>query len=130
MMPPVSGAARGGPYGHPFPDRAMRVTAIFILTVVLSGCISGFSCPETPFVFAQRPSDYYGPGQFFSRCPGDGEPIRCYHYHRHWICERGDTLYWDRNLESAARSACGCPPLPGTRPAAPAQSGNPDRRVF
>ncbi|MEW5724187.1 MAG: hypothetical protein AB1896_13845 [Thermodesulfobacteriota bacterium] len=58
-------------------------------------------------------------------CPEDGAPIRCHKYHWHWVCRKGDTLYWDRRLDTAARAACGCPPLPGVAPATPAVSGPP-----
>jgi hypothetical protein len=113
-----------------------RDTAAMLLLLCIAvawgatSCSSGPSCPDRLFVFRHEPSDYYGAGQFFATCPSDGEAIRCYHYHRHWICEKADTLFWDRNLESAARSACGCPPLPETLPASPAVSENPEQRVF
>ena len=51
-------------------------------------------------------------------CP-DGAPIRCYHYHWDWICEKGERLYWDRRLEAAAHAACGCPMPEGVAPASP-----------
>ncbi|MBW2430586.1 MAG: hypothetical protein JRF56_16620 [Deltaproteobacteria bacterium] len=63
-------------------------------------------------------------------CPAEGVRIRCYRYHRHWICEKGDTLYWDRNLESAARTACGCDLPSDTAPASPATSGKPQNDIF
>jgi hypothetical protein len=107
---------------------------LFLLCLAIvwgaAACTFSPACPETPFVFRHEPSDYYGAGQFFAVCPAAGGTIRCYHYHRHWVCEKEGTLFWDRNLETAARSACGCPPLPETLPATPAVSGNPDQRVF
>jgi hypothetical protein len=63
-------------------------------------------------------------------CPGDGVRIRCYHYHRHWVCEKGKTLYWDRRLDSAARTACGCNLPPDTMPASPATSGKPGTEII
>lgn len=80
--------------------------------------------------FEHKPSEYYGPGDYFMTCPDDGVRIRCYHYHRHWICERGDILYWDRRLESAARTACGCDLPSDTSPASPAISGKPNKEIF
>ena len=77
--------------------------------------------------FEHKPSDYYGSGQYFMNCPEEGIRIRCYHYHRHWVCEKGDTLFWDRRLESAARTACGCD-LPSDT--APATSGKPQNDIF
>ena len=74
-------------------------------------------------VFEHKPSEYYGPGEYFMTCPADGIRIRCYHYHRHWVCEKSDTLYWDRRLETAARTACGCQLPPDIAPASPATSG-------
>lgn len=56
------------------------------------------------------------------QCPGDGEAIRCHKYHWHWVCRKGDVLYWDRRLDTAARTACGCPPAAGAAPATPAVS--------
>jgi hypothetical protein len=56
--------------------------------------------------------------------------IRCYHYHRHWVCEKGEWLYWDRNLDSAARVACGCALPTGTAPSAPAVTKQPAERVY
>jgi hypothetical protein len=58
------------------------------------------------------------------RCP-DGAAIRCHKYHWHWVCARGDVLYWDRRITSAARAACGCPPPAGAAPASPHVSGRP-----
>ena len=72
--------------------------------------------------FEHTPSEYYGPGEYFTSCP-EGEMVRCYHYHRHWVCEKDDILYWDRRLESAARLACNCKLPPDTAPASPAVSG-------
>lgn len=108
----------------------LRVLLGLALAWGAAACTSGPACPETPFAFRHEPSDYYGAGQFFADCPAGGAGVRCYHYHRHWICEKEGSLFWDRNLETAARSACGCPPLPETLPAAPAVSGNPAQRVF
>lgn len=80
--------------------------------------------------FEHKPSEYYGPGDYLMNCPDDGFRIRCYHYHRHWICERGDILHWDRRLESAARAACGCNLPSDTVPASPAISGRPKNEIF
>ena len=111
-------------------SKSILVLLCLAMALGTAACTTSGACPQTPFVFRHAPSDYYGAGQFFADCPKDGAPIRCYHYHRHWICEKAGTLFWDRNLETAARSACGCPPLPETLPASPAVSDNPDQRVY
>jgi hypothetical protein len=80
--------------------------------------------------FKHVPSDYYGFGDYFMSCPDDAISIRCYHYHRHWVCEKGDILFWDRRLESAARMACGCDLPPDTAPASPATSGKPAKKII
>ena len=80
--------------------------------------------------FEHRPSTYYGSGEYFMTCPGEDIRIRCYHYHRHWVCEKGTTLYWDRRLVSAARTACGCELPNDTAPASPATSGKPRTNIF
>jgi hypothetical protein len=59
------------------------------------------------------------------RCPGNETAIRCHKYHWHWVCQRGDTLYWDRRMEAAAHAACGCPMPEGVAPSSPAVSGKP-----
>lgn len=80
--------------------------------------------------FEHVPSNYYGLGEYFMTCPNDGVRIRCYHYHRHWVCEKGENLYWDMRLDSAARTACGCSLPADTVPASPAISGKPKKRIF
>jgi len=93
-------------------------------------CHSGLAADCKKIEFEHKPSDYYGPGEYFLTCPDSGLRIRCYHYHRHWVCEKGETLYWDRCLESAARTACNCPLPEDTRPASPAISGKPKEGIF
>jgi hypothetical protein len=129
-LPASADATRLGRFISPNFGRALKGLMTLATLGALAACTAVRPCTETPFAFTHQPSNYHGAGQYFSVCPTDGEPIRCYHYHRHWICAKEDTLFWDRNLETAARSACGCPPLPGTRPASPAISENPDQRVF
>lgn len=80
-------------------------------------------------VFDYKPPTYYGYGEYFAECP-DGSRIRCYHYHWDWICEKGETLYWDRRLEAAAAAACGCPMPEGVAPASPFTSGRPRPDIF
>ena len=80
--------------------------------------------------FEHKPSTYYGSGEYFMTCPAEDVRIRCYHYHRHWVCEKGTTLYWDRRLDTAARTACGCELPPDTAPASPATSGKPRANIF
>ncbi len=87
-------------------------------------------CDRTPIPFSHQPSDYYGSGEYTTVCPKTDIPIRCYHYHRHWICEKQDMLYWDRNLESAARLACQCPLPPGMAPSSPAIVRKPENRFY
>jgi hypothetical protein len=103
--------------------------SILVATVFLNSPSLGWEC-DGGVQFTHKPSDYYGSGEYFSSCPRETTQIRCYHYHRHWVCQKGDTLYWDRNLDSAARAACGCPLQPGTVPASPAVSKNPENRIF
>jgi hypothetical protein len=98
---------------------------LFLLAIAGASAAADWECRDTAVSFTHKPSDYYGPGEYFASCPESGAPIRCYHYNRHWVCEKGETYYWDRNLESAARTACGCPLPPGTAPAAPAVSHKP-----
>ena len=98
------------------------------LVAILCGAGPAEDCRE--IVFEHKPSDYYGPGEYFWTCPGDSARIRCYHYHRHWVCEKGDTLYWDRRLDSAARTACGCDLPSDIAPASPATSGKPGGKIF
>jgi hypothetical protein len=104
--------------------------SILAATVFLNSLSFGWECDDGGVEFTHKPSDYYGPGEYFSSCPRETAQIRCYHYHRHWICQKGDTLYWDRNLDSAARAACNCPLPPGTAPSSPAVSKNPEKRIF
>ena len=85
---------------------------------------NAWQCDDARVSFEHHPSDYYGDGEYLSQCPDDETPIRCYHYHRHWICEKGDQYYWDRNLESAARAACGC-----TLPDGVAHRHRPSRKI-
>jgi hypothetical protein len=64
-------------------------------------------------------------GDYYSICSDDNIQIHCYHYRWHWVCEKADLLYWDRRLESAALSACGCPLPDDIAPATPAISIRP-----
>jgi hypothetical protein len=100
----------------------------FLLICSFNNFILAGDCEHLQF--EHKPSDYYGPGDYLMTCPDDGVRIRCYHYHRHWICERGDILHWDRRLESAARAACDCDLPPDTAPASPAISGKPKKEIF
>jgi hypothetical protein len=120
-----------------FAFSAMGKAAVWLQTTLCAGLVLfsvalafGWECSDPAVTFRHEPSDYYGSGQFFSQCPADLQPIRCYHYHRHWVCEKQDTLYWDRNLQSAARAACRCPLPQQTRPAAPAVTQKPAKRIF
>jgi hypothetical protein len=105
---------------------------IFMLVQPVAGVWAGaeWTCEDAAVSFTHKPSDYYGSGEYFAVCPENGSPIRCYHYHRHWICEKGKIYYWDRNLESAARTACGCPLPTGVAPSSPAISTNPAHRII
>jgi hypothetical protein len=100
--------------------------------VLLCGAFAGIGRAEDcgKIVFEHIPSDYYGPGDYFMTCSADGIRIRCYHYHRHWVCEKGTTLYWDRRLDTAARTACGCSLPADVVPASPATSGKPGGEIF
>jgi hypothetical protein len=101
------------------------------LILLICGCSNSIPAADCRNItFEHQPSDFYGPGDYFLTCPNEQVRIRCYHYHRHWVCEKDDLLYWDRRLESAARSACDCPLPPDTVPATPATSGHPKRDIF
>jgi len=105
---------------------------IFITFLILLTCGGGNPIPRADcrsITFEHKPSDFYGPGEYFTTCPDDIR-IRCYRYHRHWVCEKGDILYWDRRLKSAARTACDCPLPQDTVPASPASSRRPKEDIF
>ena len=101
---------------------------ILVLFLLFTSSGAAWECEDVAIPFTHVPSDYYGPGEYFAECPKTGIRIRCYHYHRHWICEKEEIYYWDHNLESAARTACDCPLPPGTAPSAPAVSTKPATR--
>ena len=103
--------------------------ALAALWLMIAGQALAWDCQNEEIPFTHEPSDYYGSGIYYTGCPGDGADIECYHYHRHWVCDKGDWLYWDRNLDSAARAACGCPMRPGVVPSAPAVSKKPAKRI-
>lgn len=97
--------------------------------ILLIACTAdAWQCNDEEVAFQHRPSSYYGSGEYLARCPGQSIQIRCYHYHRHWVCEQTDLFFWDRNLDSAARTACGCPLPDGVAPSSPAVSREPDAR--
>jgi hypothetical protein len=96
--------------------------------LLFSSAAHAWECDIDRVPFTHRPSDYYGSGEYFATCPQSEASIRCYHYHRHWICQKNEAFYWDRNLESAARTACGCPLPQGVAPASPAISKKPATR--
>jgi hypothetical protein len=102
------------------------------MQLLLIGCYApnGLARDCGVVVFEYKPSDYYGPGEYFTTCPAEKIRIRCYHYHRHWVCEKGETLYWDRRLESAARTACGCSLPSNSAPSSPATSGKASGKIF
>ena len=105
---------------------------LVIILLLLLGSFCSFALAEDcrDLSFEHKPSEYYGSGEYFMICPGDGIRIRCYHYHRHWVCEKGKTLYWDRRLDSAARTACGCSLPADKAPASPATSSKPGTSIF
>jgi len=112
----------------------LPIVFLYLLFLLMSGlplaeCFA-WECNDEKIIFNHVPSQYYGSGQYFSDCPDKNECIRCYQYHRHWICEKNETYYWDRNLESAARAACGCTFPDGVKPSAPAVSKKPKTRFF
>jgi hypothetical protein len=109
-----------------------RFHCFLFFHLLLIGSLSAIALAEDcgEIVFEHQPSDYYGSGEYFMTCPAEGIRIRCYHYHRHWVCEKGDTLYWDRRLETAARTACGCSLPFDMAPASPATSGKPSGKIF
>lgn len=98
--------------------------------MICVACCHAWECADDAVPFTHKPSDYYGSGEYFATCPETGVQIRCYHYHRHWVCEKSETYYWDRNLESAARTACDCPLPDGVAPASPAVSTKPAKRFY
>lgn len=104
---------------------------ILILTMTL-----GFISPPQAragdcqnLVLETREPAYHIYPNHYGVCP-DGVDIRCYHYHWDWICEKGDKLYWDRNLQAAALAACGCPMTPGLAQASPFVSEKPREDIF
>ncbi len=97
-----------------------------LLICVASG--HAWECDLVAVPFTHKPSDYYGSGEYFATCPETDVQIRCYHYHRHWVCEKADVYFWDRNLASAARTACDCALPEGVAPASPAVSTTPETR--
>jgi hypothetical protein len=101
-----------------------------VLALITSLCSPDAAHDCRDLHFEHIPSKYYGSGQYFMNCPDEGIRIRCYHYHRHWVCEKGQTLYWDRRLDSAARTACGCSLPNDTVPASPAISGRHGTEIF
>ena len=110
-----------------------RWPCLSFLAVLLGGLLftspgGAWECEDARIDFTHRPSDYYGSGEYFATCPQGGTQIRCYHYHRHWVCQKNEAFYWDRNLESAARTACECPLPEGVAPASPAISQEPQSR--
>ncbi len=112
--------------------RQILILASSLLVPLLIGAASGhaWECSDEAVPFTHEPSDYYGSGEYFATCPETDVQIRCYHYHRHWVCEKGDVYFWDRNLDSAARTACGCPLPDGVAPASPAESTKPANRFY
>jgi len=114
------------------PKYSFRFRWLLLFYLLLTGVLANIGlagdCGE--IVFEHKPSDYYGSGEYFMTCPAEGIRIRCYHYHRHWVCEKADTLYWDRRLETAARTACRCNLPVGIAPASPATSGKPGGKIF
>ncbi len=104
------------------------IWAILPGIILFSSPVYGWECEDGKIAFRHKPSDYYGSGEYLTDCPQTGARIRCYHYHRHWVCQKNEDFYWDRNLESAARSACGCPLPHGVAPASPAISKEPGSR--
>jgi hypothetical protein len=77
----------------------------------------------------QAPKYYIYP-EYLGICPDQETTIRCYHYHWDWICEKGDTLYWDRRLETAAYEACGCALPDDIAPASSFKSKKPRKGIF
>ena len=116
----------------PFHKYFFRFFLLLFFLLLLISVFAGINLAEDcgKIDFEHKPSDYYGPGDYFMTCPADGIRIRCYHYHRHWVCEKGTTLYWDRRMETAARTACGCNLPADIAPASPATSGKPNGKIF
>jgi len=75
------------------------------------------------------PQDYIYP-EYSATCPNTGMVIRCYRYHWDWVCEKGETLFWDRRLEAAAYAACDCLLPAHITPASPALSPKPRTDLF
>jgi hypothetical protein len=81
-------------------------------------------------VLEEIPPDYYIYPEYHGLCPDGSGTIRCYRYHWDWVCEKSELLFWDRRLEAAAHTACGCPPPPGVAPASPAVSNRAREEIF
>ena len=109
--------------------RILILAGLLLLPILISATRgNAWKCDDAVVPFTHKPSDYYGPGEYFAICPQTDVQIRCYHYHRHWVGEKEATFYWDRNLESAARAACDCPNPEGIAPSSPALSKEPKTR--
>jgi len=112
----------------------MRLQTVFFLPEILLGILLypfaayAWECSDDRIPFVHKPSEYYGSGEYFATCPQGDARIRCYHYHRHWVCQKNESFYWDRNLESSARTACKCPLADGVAPASPSISKEPKSR--
>lgn len=102
------------------------IIAALLLPFMASG--QAWECSDSRVDFDHKPSDYYGSGAYLTKCPQNGARIRCYHYHRHWVCKKKEFYYWDRNLESAARTACECSLPQDVTPSSAAVSKEPFTR--
>jgi hypothetical protein len=111
-------------------NRFATIGLLVVVGLAWHTACRAWECDGETVAFTHRPSDYYGSGEYVSVCPDDTASIRCYHYHRHWICQKEASFFWDRNLASAARTACGCPLPEGTAPSSPSVSTEPETRFY
>ena len=115
-------------HGRPvlFPAVLAALVLIFLISTLTTTARAG-DCGH--LTLETREPAYHIYPNHYGVCP-DGTPIRCYHYHWDWICEKGDKLYWDRNLQAAALASCGCPMPPGLAQASPFVSDKPPEDIF
>ena len=108
---------------------ATRRPALFLIFLILIYGATARAGDCVHLILETREPAYHIYPNHYGTCP-DGTGIRCYHYHWDWICEKGDKLFWDRNLQAAALAACGCPMTPGLAPASPFVSDKPREDIF
>jgi hypothetical protein len=104
--------------------KALKIILIWLTLAGAPGSSALWAQGDSEVLLTPEDHAYHIYPIHHGQCP-DGVDIRCHKYHWHWVCRRGDVLYWDRRLLSAAHAACGLPSPEGVEPASPAVSGPP-----